>query len=221
MQHAQRTSTSHIAHHISHLAEELTALTVSKHLYGRDNSEMSINNDMNLEGNGMDGTTKAPRPPVMYLVIANISKYNNIRSLLQVATAFGCRHILVVGQKQFDMSPDGSDVPRYLRESIRNGSLTIQRFDKWDDLVTFLHIHSIRLIGVEIHEKAQPIGAYLDYHDTAFLMGNEGQGLSAKQMDSCNGIVRVPQYGVGTASLNVYVAASIILQRFHMWQREA
>ena len=45
----------------------------------------------------------------------------------------------------------------------------------------------------------------------------QGQGLSEKQMALCDGFVYIPQYGPGTASLNVTVAASIILQHFAVW----
>jgi len=169
----------------------------------------------------------------MYLVICNISKRANVRQLLAVAVAFGCRGVLVVGQKGFDFDPKGSDVPPKLSgcisvdgeaESGYEGALAVTRFRKWDECVDYLRERDIRLVGVEIHADAQPIEAYLDEEseptrDIAFLMGNEGQGVQEKQMKSCDGFVRIPQYGAGTASLNVYVAASIVLHRYHEWQR--
>lgn len=42
----------------------------------------------------------------------------------------------------------------------------------------------------------------------------QGQGLSAKQCEICDFFVYIPQYGCGTASLNVTVAASIVLHQF-------
>lgn len=158
----------------------------------------------------------------MYLVITNISKKPNVRALLNTAVAFGCAGVFVVGQKAFDWdasSSDNKDFPRSLKPLISDQRLVIQRFDTWEECVNHLHELSIRLIGVEIHEQARLIEEYCDGQDTAFLMGNEGQGLHAKQMQSCQGFVRIPQYGGGTASLNVYVAASIILHRFHAYQR--
>jgi tRNA G18 (ribose-2'-O)-methylase SpoU len=167
----------------------------------------------------IDEVMEQRRPPDMYLVVTNISKRKNIRALLDTAAAFGCKSVLVVGQKTFDMDPEGSDVPAALQEHIRSGGLPIQRFASWDDCVTYLGERKIRLVGVEIHKDAQPIEHFFDSIDTAFLMGNEGQGLNDKQMNSCDAFVRIPQYGSGTASLNVYVASSIILHRYHHWQR--
>lgn len=52
---------------------------------------------------------------------------------------------------------------------------------------------------------------------TAFMLGNEGQGLSPRQMALCDSFVYIPQYGAGTASLNVAVACSIVLHHFALW----
>lgn len=159
------------------------------------------------------------RAPKMHLVISNISKRPNVRALLETAAAFECSSVLVVGQKGFDFSPEGHDLPSALKDIIRSGDLSIQRFPSWEDCTMFLKEHGIRLVGVEIHKEARSIEAFLDGKDTAFLMGNEGTGLNAKQMNSCDAFVRISQHGGGTASLNVYVAASIVLHRFHQWQR--
>ncbi|KAM5555033.1 hypothetical protein ABKV19_023114 [Rosa sericea] len=41
--------------------------------------------------------------------------------------------------------------------------------------------------------------------------------LSAKECKICDFFVYIPQYGDGTASLNVTVAASIVLHQFGVW----
>jgi hypothetical protein len=45
----------------------------------------------------------------------------------------------------------------------------------------------------------------------------QGHGLSEKQVAMCDAFVYIPQYGDGTASLNVTVATSIVLQHFAEW----
>lgn len=45
----------------------------------------------------------------------------------------------------------------------------------------------------------------------------QGSGLSPQQAQLCDAFVYIPQYGAGTASLNVTVAASIVLQHFAVW----
>lgn len=52
---------------------------------------------------------------------------------------------------------------------------------------------------------------------TAFMLGNEGHGMTDRQMALCDRFVYISQYGAGTASLNVAVAASIVLHQFALW----
>lgn len=49
------------------------------------------------------------------------------------------------------------------------------------------------------------------------MLGNEGAGLNERQMKLCDSFVYIPQYGTGTASLNVAVAASIVLHNYALW----
>ena len=45
----------------------------------------------------------------------------------------------------------------------------------------------------------------------------QGTGLSQHQLELCDSFVYIPQHGQGTASLNVTVAASIVLHQFAVW----
>ena len=45
----------------------------------------------------------------------------------------------------------------------------------------------------------------------------QGQGLSPRQMRNCDAFIYIPQDGPGTASLNVAVAASIVLHHYALW----
>ena len=58
----------------------------------------------------------------IYLVIFNISKRPNVRSLLCTAAAFGCYGVFVVGQRNFDLDPDGKDIPTPIKDYIRRGN---------------------------------------------------------------------------------------------------
>lgn len=45
----------------------------------------------------------------------------------------------------------------------------------------------------------------------------QGTGLSEHQANLCDGFVYIQQYGAGTASLNVSVAAAIVLHHYALW----
>ncbi|OAY63306.1 23S rRNA (guanosine-2'-O-)-methyltransferase RlmB [Ananas comosus] len=73
------------------------------------------------------------------------------------------------------------------------------------------------ICGVEIVDGAMPVTDHPFRKSTAFLLGNEGTGLSERECEICDFFVYIPQYGGGTASLNVTVAASIVLHHFGVW----
>lgn len=70
---------------------------------------------------------------------------------------------------------------------------------------------------MEITDSAQPVHTHPFSGPLAFMLGNEGQGLSERQMRNCDSFVYIAQYGPGTASLNVAVAASIVLHHYALW----
>jgi len=128
----------------------------------------------------------------------------------------------------------------------RRGKLKIVKFDNLHECIAHIkciggnnndvaenenesssaHHHPVRILGVEIDESS----LNLEYDDpfssissssggVAFMMGNEGSGMTKKQMSVCDGFIRISQHGGGMASLNVSVAAGIVLHRYFHWAR--
>jgi tRNA G18 (ribose-2'-O)-methylase SpoU len=162
-------------------------------------------------------------PPRLYLVIVNIQKIANVRALMMTAAAFGCYQVLLVGQ---DRNAQRDMINKHLEQALEQNKMKLERFSKWKECVDYLQQKSIFLIGVEIDETSKVLdddyfqnNPYSSQTDIAILMGNEGQGIHPKHLQECQALVRVPQYGVGTASFNVNVAASIVFHRFHQWKR--
>lgn len=142
-----------------------------------------------------------------YLVINNISKKNNIKSLCTVAAAFGfC--VLFSNPRLFDDST--------LQPLIERGLKSI-RFPSISAVKQFLVERSVPLVGIEIMDSAIPCQSF-PYESSAFrvafIPGNEGTGLNLKQKELCDMFIYIPQFGTGTASLNVAVATSIILNEY-------
>ena len=176
---------------------------------------------------------KASAAPRLYLVIVNIQKLANVKALMMAAAAFGCYQVLLVGQ---DRNAQRDMIPKQLQALLENEDededegegedIQLKRFPKWKDCLDYLQENNIFVIGVEIDETSQVLdndyfqnNQHTSRNDIAILMGNEGQGIHPKHLQECQALVRIPQHGVGTASLNVNVAASIVLYRFHQWRR--
>ena len=186
--------------------------------------------------------------PKLYLIITNISKSNNIQSLMLAAVAYGVDTVFVAGQRKFNFSINEtcnddkrkkSDLPRQIHPLIKSGKLKIVKFDCLEDCIDHLKNKNrnelekgssqlvsnnynslpIRIVGVEIVSEAKDVNdePFNEIEHTALMMGNEGSGMNQKQMDACDDFIRIAQYGSGTASLNVNVAANIVMHRFQIW----
>lgn len=142
-----------------------------------------------------------------FLLIHNVAKRHNLGTLARSATAFGVTEIILVGRKDFNaFGSHGATL-----------HLQFRHFHTLADAVKFLKAKDVSICGVEITEGAARVHKHPFNRSTAFVLGNEGSGLSDKEMEICDSFVYIPQNGPGTASLNVTVAASIVLNQFAVW----
>lgn len=139
------------------------------------------------------------------MVVHNIAKRHNVGTLARSATAFGVSEVILVGRRDFNsFGSHGS-----------SNHLRFRHFHSLQDARHFLKEEKhCDICGVEITRDAVPVNHHPFNKSTAFLLGNEGTGLSPKECEICDFFVYIPQYGSGTASLNVTVAASIVLHHF-------
>ena len=159
-----------------------------------------------LSSKGMAGGGR----PQMVVLLYDISKKKNVGTLVRSAVAFGVTKFIVVGRKR-DLRTFGSQGTRDYMQFVY--------FDKFKDAVACLRRSGFRICGCEIAECARSVASRPFSGHTAFLFGNEGSGLNSKALAACDDFVYIPQYGRGTASLNVSVAASIALHQFAVWAR--
>ncbi|KAL5720151.1 hypothetical protein ACHQM5_012845 [Ranunculus cassubicifolius] len=120
------------------------------------------------------------------------------------ATTFGVSELILIGRRDFNAF--GS-----------HGSTSHLRFRHFHSLIeakTYLKDKDFDICGVEITHESLHVNQHPFTKSTAFLLGNEGTGLSAKECEICDFFVYIPQYGGGIASLNVTVSASIVLHHF-------
>ncbi|KAG0611818.1 hypothetical protein M758_7G166900 [Ceratodon purpureus] len=142
-----------------------------------------------------------------FLLVHNVAKRHNLGTLARSATAFGVTEIILVGRKDFNaFGSHGATL-----------HLQFRHFHTLAEAVKYLKAKDVSICGVEITEGAAGVHKHPFNRSTAFVLGNEGTGLSEKEMEICDSFVYIPQSGPGTASLNVTVAASIVLHQFAVW----
>lgn len=140
------------------------------------------------------------------LVIANISKSQNIDQLILLASAHDFTPVIIQSIK--------TETCFLLRHNI-----PFFRLNNIDDLQVWLQTHNIPLLGIEIMDSAISINSPNPPFSMriALMPGNEGTGLSPAQKRACGSYIIIPQYGEATASLNVHVATCVILYRYCSW----
>ena len=122
--------------------------------------------------------------PISLLVLHNVSKKKNFGELLRSAAAMGVSEVVVVGATK--LATHGAQGTA--------GHLRFTHFSKLADAVTYVRdVRNCTLCGVEIIEGAEPVPGHPFRGSTAFLMGNEGHGLTDAQIAVCDHFVYIPQ----------------------------
>lgn len=177
------------------------------------------------------GAVSASDAPESYLIVHNVSKKHNVGNMIRSASAFGVTAVLVVGARKMAMH-GAFGAHRHI---------PIRHFDRLEECVAWLRARGGVIYGVEIAAGAEPVQSHPFSRCSAFMLGNEvracrspmqrspprlahagadapqGSGMSERQMAACDRFLYIPHYGGGTASLNVTVAASIVMHHFGLW----
>jgi len=143
-----------------------------------------------------------------YFIWNCVAKRHNLGMIMRSCAAFNCKKILVAGQKKNIRTFGAKGTKAYVEVEI---------FPKLKDIKEYTKRNKIKIVGVEIMPSAKGVQTHPFDSATAFLLGNEGDGLHENEIAICDSFVYIPHYGNGTASLNVAVAASIVFHQFALW----
>ena len=150
-----------------------------------------------------------PPAPEALLILHNIAKKKNFGELIRTAAAMGVCEVIVVGAQKL-ATHGAHGTPSHLRFS---------HFPRFQDAVDYVrNVKRATLCGIEITPDAQPVQTHpFRGGATAFLAGNEGQGLAPAHLAACDYCVYIPQHSAATASLNVNAATAVVLHHFATW----
>lgn len=140
-----------------------------------------------------------------YLILFNIAKLQNFGSLIRTANAFGAE-VVYAGKR--DYSRCGA--------TAKTRRTPAKHFFTLSEAIGFVREKGCQVVGVEIMEDATAIDQIKFAGSTAFMIGNEGTGLTEDQKELCDSFVYIPQFGTAV-SLNVNVATGIVLHHFATW----
>ena len=167
-----------------------------------------------LDGRSIEDVVPPPTRPATILVLESIRNIDNIGMLFRVAAAFGVDGVI--------LSPDCHD-PLYrksLRVSIGHAlSIPFARCnDTATDLRRLVDEHGIRLIGASVGRESIAPEMLESVPRIGLVMGSEFDGISDSTAAICERLVRI-RMAEGVDSLNVSVAAAVLLDRLSNAQR--
>ena len=154
------------------------------------------------------GCNGQDKPYRSFLILHDLFSRHNVGNVIRSASAMGVSAVLIVGLKKF----------RLFGAHRSDKFIPILTFDTLEEAREYCHARECQIVGIEILDEAQSLLAPDAFRgNTAFFPGNEGLGMSERARSICDRFVYLPQYGGGTASMNVTVATSISLHYFAAW----
>jgi len=172
----------------------------------RDKQEREMDKTNDDEDEEKEEENAVAMKPSMHFIVQNVSKKHNIGTICRNCTAFDVKSMHLVGNAHYNVfGSQGSDA-----------HVRIEHHPTLEECRDAMkkELKCEEILGVEITEESVDVAKYPWKGNTAFVLGNEGHGLTPQQKKICDGFVYIKQYGVGTASLNVAVASSIVMHEF-------
>jgi 23S rRNA (guanosine2251-2'-O)-methyltransferase len=150
----------------------------------------------------------ADKKPLV-VVMDNIRSMHNVGSVFRTADAFLISGICLCG---FTPQPPHRDIHKTALGA--TDSVDWLYYDNTVDAVLALKARGYKVLAIEQTEGSILLDAYVHKHiPTAFVFGNEVDGVSDEVIQVCDGVIEIPQWGM-KHSLNISVAAAVVLWEF-------
>ena len=141
------------------------------------------------------------------VILENIVDHTNVGAIFRSVAGLGADAVIV--------SESCAD-PLY-RRSVRVSMGTVMqvpwtRAGQWDDLVSTLKDSDFHLVALALQPDSQALQDFVHegHSRVALMVGAEGDGLSARALETADSVVEIPMAG-GVDSLNVAAASAVAL----------
>jgi 23S rRNA (guanosine2251-2'-O)-methyltransferase len=148
-----------------------------------------------------------------YVILHDIRSAENVGSIFRTADAAGVSGIFLTGYTPGPVDRFGRKDKKVTKAALgAEQTVTWEKKEKIEDVFARLRKEGVQIVAVE-----QAVGA-VDYKDfsssfpTAFVFGNEVDGVPSSVLAECDAVIDVPMRGI-KESLNVSVCAGIVLFR--------
>lgn len=140
-------------------------------------------------------------------VLENIRSAYNVGSVFRTADAFLLESIFITG---YTATPPHKQITKTALGA--EEAVSWKKFATGPEAVHALKEHGYKVYAVEQVEHSISLNDFTDgaSEKTAFVFGNEVNGVEEDTLKVCDGCIEIPQFGT-KHSLNIAVAAGIVL----------
>ena len=139
------------------------------------------------------------------IILDNIRSLSNVGAFFRTADAFLVQELFLCGitacppHREIHKTALGAD------ETVR-----WRHFDSTEEACKELKAKGFRIYAVEQVEDSIPLQEFHFEGNTAYILGNEVDGVSEEALPYCDGAIELPQEGT-KHSINVSVCAGIVM----------
>ena len=188
--------------------QNISALMAGQHLFSfilprKEKTMRKLNMD-ELNRISKEDFETAEKLPII-IVLDNIRSLSNVGAFFRTADAFRIKELLLCGitacppHREIHKTALGAD------ETVR-----WRYFETTEAACKALKAEGYRIFAVEQVEGSMPLQDFEFEPNTAYLLGNEVEGVSEEALPYCEGAIELPQEGT-KHSINVSVCAGIVM----------
>jgi 23S rRNA (guanosine2251-2'-O)-methyltransferase len=153
----------------------------------------------------------------LILVLNDVRSAHNVGAIWRTADGAGIEQIFTVGITPHPALPEDPRLPHVAGRADKAISKTALGAEKTLPFQHFLDLHQalaelrrlhFRVFALEQHPSSVSLFDYQPSFPMALVLGPEVEGLNPSQLELCDEVLQIPQYGL-KESLNVAVAAGV------------
>jgi len=150
------------------------------------------------------------------IVLDNIRSLNNVGSAFRTADAFSVTAVYLCG---ITGTPPHKEIHKTALGATE--SVEWKYFENTSDAIDALKIDDFLIYAIEQASDSIKLNDFVpDFNaKTAFIFGNEVNGVDEKLFDMVDGVIEIPQYGT-KHSLNISVSVGILVWHYVLCQKK-
>ena len=149
----------------------------------------------------------------IYIILENVRSAENVGAIFRTAEAVGVSKIFLVGYTPSPIDRFGREQKKIAKSALgAEKSIPFEKKESATELIEELHKENVNVVAVEQDSESKNYNEIKIESDTAFVFGNEVDGVSKEVLKVCDDIAEIPMKGE-KESLNISVSVGVFLYR--------